>query len=261
MVGATGKFGRSIIAQTSPEIEIVGAVSSNSNPLIGRKLNEMGISDSNTVLSDASHIADVVARSDVVVFVSRPEADLANVPKVASKGKRIVVGTTGFTQSQLDQLRSSLANVPNIIESNFSIGANLLFKIAELVSHFNELYDYSIVEQHHKMKVDAPSGTARKIVQLLNGRGAFPVTVTDRTSKPKREEGEIEVISLRGGGTPGIHELILTGENEMIRIEHLAFSRAAAATGLLLACRWLASKVEPGIYSMADVLQDTLNRG
>ena len=228
--------------------------------MIGRKLNEIGIGHSNVVLSDASRVADAVAGSDVIVFVSRPEADLTNVPKVASKGKRIIVGTTGFTQSQLDLLRSSLATVPSIIESNFSIGANLLFKIAELASHFNKLYDYSVVEQHHKMKVDAPSGTARKIVQLLNGRGAFPMTVTDRTSKPKRGEGEIEVVCLRGGGTPGIHELILTGENEMIRIEHLAFSRAAAATGLLLACRWLASKVEPGIYSMADVLQVTLNR-
>ena len=238
-------------------MEITGAVSSDSNPSIGKTLSELGMRNSNTVVSGASHMEAAVAESDVVVFVSRPEADLTNVPKAASKGKRIVVGTTGFTQTQAGLLTSAVGNVPSIIESNFSIGANLLFQIATLLSPFNGLYDYSVIEQHHKMKVDAPSGTARKIVEILNRGGGFPIIVTDRTLKPKRGAGEVEVFSLRGGGTPGIHELILAGESELIRVEHLTFSRAAAASGLLLACRWLASKEEPGIYSMADVLRET----
>lgn len=257
VVGATGKFGRSIIAQATPDVQVAGAVCSDSNPLVGRKLSEVGIGDSDAVLTGASRIEDAMAQSDVAIFVSRPEADLANVPKVVSKGKRIVVGTTGFTSAQTESLTSLLRNVPSIVASNFSIGANLLFQIAKLLSPFDKLYDYSVLEQHHKLKVDAPSGTAKRMVEVLNSQSAFPVTITDRTSHPKRMQGEIEIVSLRGGGTPGIHQLILAGEHEMLRVEHLAFSRAAAATGALLACRWIASKDKPGIYSMKDVLQLT----
>lgn len=254
VIGATGKFGRSIIAEAPPDIEIAGAVCSDSNPLIGKKLSELGIRNSETVLRGASNIADAAANSNVVIFVTRPDADLTNIPKVLAKGKRIVVGTTGFTQPQKERLNSLLKDVPSIVASNFSIGANLLFQITKLASRFDKVYDYSVVEYHHKLKIDAPSGTAKRMVELLNNQGAFPVTVTDRTSKPKRAEGEIELLSMRGGGTPGIHQLILAGEHEIIRIEHLAFSRAAGATGALLACRWIAAKEKPGIYSMEDVL-------
>jgi len=254
VIGATGKFGRSIIAEAPPDIEIAGAVCTDSNPLVGKKLNELGIRNSDTVLKGASQIDDAIARSNVVIFVTRPDADLTNIPKVLAKDKKIVIGTTGFTPSQNERLNSLLKDTPSVVAPNFAIGANVLFQITKLLSRFDKVYDYSVVEQHHKLKVDAPSGTARKMVELLNNQGAFPVTVTDRTSKPKRTKGEVEVLSMRGGGTPGIHQLILAGEHEMIRIEHLAFSRAAAATGALLACRWIASKEQPGIYTMEDVL-------
>ncbi len=254
VVGASGKFGGSIIAQAPPEVEITGAVCSDSNPRVGKSLRELGIRNSETVLKGASQIEEAAAESNVVIFVSKPDADLANIPKVFSNDKRIVVGTTGFSSSQNQRLRSLLENTPSIIAANFSIGANILFQITKLASRFGSLYDYSVLEHHHKMKADAPSGTARRMVELLNSEGAFPVTVTDRTLRPKRAEGEVEVVSLRGGGTPGIHRLILAGEHEMIQIEHLTFSRAAAATGALLACRWIAAREEPGIYSMEDVL-------
>jgi 4-hydroxy-tetrahydrodipicolinate reductase len=140
------------------------------------------------------------------------------------------------------------------VAPNFSIGANILLKITRLVSGFDQLYDYSILEQHHKMKTDAPSGTAKKMLDVLKGNSALTTTVTDRTVKPKRIAGEVEMLSLRGGGTPGIHQLILTGDHEMIRIEHIAFTRAAATSGALLACEWLASRTEPRVYSMDDVL-------
>jgi 4-hydroxy-tetrahydrodipicolinate reductase len=254
VVGATGKFGRSIIAQAPPDIEITGAVCSDGNPLVGKRLSELGIHKSNTMLRGASSIEDAAAVSSVVLFVSKPDADLTNIPKVVSKGKRVVVGTTGFTSTQDERLRSILIKVPSVAASNFAIGANVLFQITKLLSRFSNLYDYSLVEHHHKLKADAPSGTAKRMVELLNSESAFPVTVTDRASRPKRMPGEIEVVSLRGGGTPGIHQLILAGEHEIIRIEHLALSRAAAATGALLACKWIAAKEQPGVYSMDDVL-------
>jgi 4-hydroxy-tetrahydrodipicolinate reductase len=202
----------------------------------------------------ASHIEEAAASSDVVLSVSKPDADLTNIPKVIALGKRIVIGTTGFTTAQTERLNSMLKTVPTVISTNFSVGANIIFQITHLVSRFNRLYDYSIIEEHHKMKADAPSGTARTMLQLLNRDSAFPVTITDRTAKPKRMDGEVEIVSLRGGGTPGIHQLILSGEHDMIRIEHIAFSRRAMAAGALLACKWIASQEQPGIYSMKDVL-------
>ena len=254
VVGATGRFGRSIISLTDPEIRISGAVCSDSNPLVGKKLREAGIHESDTVINGASKIEVAAADSDVVLFVSKPDADMDNVPKVAALQKRIVIGTTGFTANQTERLNSLLTSVPSIVASNFSVGANILFQIAKMVSRFSNLYDYSVIEEHHKRKIDAPSGTAKTMIQLLNSQSAFPVTVTDRSVKPRRMAGEIEMVSLRGGGTPGIHQLIMAGEHDMIRVEHLAFSRAAGASGAILACKWIAEKKEPGLYSMQDVL-------
>ena len=254
VVGATGKFGRSIISQTSSDVRISGAVCSDTNPVVGKTLSELGLQRSGTIIRGASHIADAAADSDVILFISSPDADLTNLPKVIPLRKRIVVGTTGFTTDQTVRLNSLLKAVPTVISSNFSVGANILFQITLLVSRFNTLYDYSIMEEHHKMKADAPSGTAKTMLQLLNHDSAFPKTITDRTMRPKRMEGEVEVVSLRGGGTPGIHQLILSGEHDMIKVEHIAFSRAASAAGALLACKWIASQEKPGTYSMANVL-------
>jgi len=233
---------------------MAGAVCSDSNPFIGKELREVGIQGSGVVLRGASEIEKAVADSDVVLFVSKPDADMTNIPKVVALRKRVAVGTTGFTQSQTEWLNSLLKNVPSIVASNFSVGANMLFQITRLLSRFNNLYDYSVVEEHHKLKSDAPSGTAKTMLEILNSSSAFPVTVTDRTAKPRRAAGEIEIVSLRGGGTPGIHQLILSGEYDRLKIEHLAFSRAASASGALLACKWIVTKDQPGIYSMQDVL-------
>ena len=254
VVGATGKFGRSIISLKDPNINVTGAVSSDTNPLVGRPITELGVQDSNVRITRASEIEKGVGDSDVVLFVSTPIADMNNIPKIIQLKKRIVVGTTGFDHAQYEKLRSMLQEVPSVLASNFAVGANILFRIAKLLSGFNEIYDYSIVEQHHKMKSDAPSGTAKTMHEMLNSQKSFSRIVTDRTVKPKREPGEIEILSLRGGGTPGVHQLILAGDYERIVVEHLAFSRAASATGALIACKWLATKINPGIYSMQDVL-------
>ena len=254
IIGATGKFGRSIISQAPPDIKISGAVCSNNNPNVGQSLNDLGLQRSETIIRVASHIEDAAADSDVILSVSKPDADMTNMPKIVALRKRIVIGTTGFTETQTEQLNSICKTVPTLISTNFSVGANIIFQITSLLSKFNKLYDYSIIEEHHKMKADAPSGTARTMVQLLNRNSALPVTVTDRTARPKRMDGEVEVVALRGGGTPGIHQLILSGDHDMIRIEHIAFSRAAMAAGALLASKWIASRQESGIYSMKDVL-------
>ena len=255
VVGATGKFGRSIISQNNPNIRISGAVSSDSSRFLSVPLNELGAPGSEVIVQGASNLEAVAAHSDVVLFVSKPEADLANVPKIVSLHKPIVMGTTGFTTTQSEQLNSYLRRIPSIVAPNFSLGANILFQITKLLSQFNGLYDYSIIEYHHKLKKDAPSGTAKSIRQVLNRNGAFPITITDRTNEPIRMQNQIEVLAVRGGGTPGIHQLILSGEYDMIRVEHTAFSRAAAASGALVACEWIVSQEKPGIYTMDDVLQ------
>ncbi|HUK26996.1 MAG TPA: 4-hydroxy-tetrahydrodipicolinate reductase [Candidatus Acidoferrales bacterium] len=254
VVGATGKFGRAVISQADSDVKIMGAVCTDDNLNVGKTISELGLSGHGPIINGASHIEEASAESDVVLFVSKPEADLTNIPKVTALRKRIVVGTTGFNTTQAEQLDSMLKTVPSVISTNFSVGANILFEVTELLSRFNNLYDYSIIEEHHKLKADAPSGTAKTMRQLLNRDSKFPVTITDRTARPKRMGGEVEVVSLRGGGTPGIHQLVLSGDHDMIRVEHTAFSRASMATGALLACKWIASQAKPGIYSMKDVL-------
>jgi len=254
VVGATGKFGRTIISSTDPDIKITGAVCSDTNPMVGKPLSSIGCPSGDIQISGASEIEKATTQSDVVLFVSKPAADLANIPRIISLHKKIVVGTTGFDNTQRDSLQSLLNNTPSVIAANFAVGANILFKISQLLSNFSELYDYSIVEYHHKSKTDAPSGTAKTMLEMLNSHSSFPSIVTDRTVKTRRMPGEVEMLSIRGGGTPGIHQLILSGEHDMITVEHIAFSRYAASVGALSACKWITSVKKPGIYSMQDVL-------
>jgi 4-hydroxy-tetrahydrodipicolinate reductase len=184
-----------------------------------------------------------------------PAAEVVNIPIVANLGKRIILGTTGFSPEQNRQVVAAMSGkVPAVFSPNYSVGVNILFKIAESLKAFPQGYDFSINEIHHTGKKDAPSGTAKKLGEIVSNMRGYTKTVSGREGISPRQAEELEITALRVGGVPGIHDLIVAGPYEMLRIEHIAFSRNVLAQGAIFAAEWLSRRTELKVFTMADVL-------
>jgi 4-hydroxy-tetrahydrodipicolinate reductase len=235
--------------------QITGAVEAQGNPCIGRTLRELGICDFDTRILGPDRISEAVRNADVYVTFTTPAAEMQNVPAVATLGKRVVLGTTGFTEEQNRQLREAVqGKVPAVFSPNFSVGVNILFNLAQALKVFPREYTFSISEIHHTGKKDAPSGTAKKLGQIIRDVRDYSRTVYGREGTSPRQPEELEITALRAGGVPGIHDLIVAGPHEMLRIEHTAFSRSVFAQGAVYAAEWISRQTQPTIFSMEDVL-------
>ncbi len=257
LVGATGRMG-TLIAREAPgeRFEITGAVAAPDDPGMGRTLRELGSRDSDTKVSPPSRLAELLRSSDVCISFTSAQAEVGNLRAIAEGGVPYVSGTTGLTPQQRRDVDAALTGtVPAVVASNFSVGANLLIAMSAALKALPRGFDVSIVEAHHSGKADAPSGTALSIASEVSKARGYTKTVSGRSGASKRTPDELEVSSLRGGGTPGIHTVHAFGPHEMITLEHLAFSRSAFALGALHAAEWVTAKGrEPKIYGMADVL-------
>jgi len=256
IAGAAGKMGKAIIAEASTRgHQIVGAIEAVGNSCIGKSLKELGIAHSNACIVGADRLAEVVTHADIYVTFTTPAAEVVNLPVVANLGKKIVLGTTGFTEEQNRQIRDAVeGKVPAVFSPNYSVGINVFFKLIEVLRAFPTDYNFSISEVHHTAKKDAPSGTAKKLGEIVAGTRGYKTTVYGREGISLRKPEELEIVAIRAGGVPGIHDLIIAGPYEMLRIEHTAFSRQVFAQGAVYAAEWLSNKNQPRIFSMQDVL-------
>ena len=235
--------------------QIVGAVEAKGNPNIDKSLREMGFPNSDICIVGTNKLCDAVEEADVYISFTTPNAEVQNLPLVAELGKPIVLGTTGFSQEQNRVVHDAIERlVPVVFSPNFSVGVNMLFKLAEVLKSMPPEYTFSISEIHHTAKKDAPSGTALKLGEIVAGVRGYTTTVHGREGISVRKADELEIVAMRAGGVPGIHDLIVAGPYEMLRIEHTAFSRNVLAQGAVMAAEWLRKQQNPGIYSMATVL-------
>lgn len=257
VAGATGRMGGTLIREALAKgFQIVGALAASGEPSLGKTLRELGICNLDLTVVDPTEIENAVKNADVYVSFTSPKAELTNLPVVANIGKRIVMGTTGFTDEELNRLRETISKlVPAVFSPNFSIGVNFLIKMLKTLKMLPQEYDISIVEAHHIGKKDAPSGTAQSMAKMLSEIRGYKKLVHGREGINPRRPEEIEVLSVRGGGIPGIHKVIVAGPYDMITIEHTAFSRSVFAQGALYAVEWLMKQTKPGVYSMEDVLE------
>jgi 4-hydroxy-tetrahydrodipicolinate reductase len=253
VAGAAGRMGHAIISEAlSKGHQIVGATEAPNSPAIGKSLRELGLASDTVITRDLS---EALQNADVFISFTSPAADLVNIPLAADLGKRIVLGTTGFTPEQNLQVTAAMAGkVPAVFSPNYSVGVNILFKIAEQLKAFPQGYDFSINEIHHTGKKDAPSGTAKKLGEIVSNIRGYTKTVSGREGISPRQSQDMEITALRAGGVAGIHDLVVAGPNEMLRIEHIAFTRNVFAQGAVYAAEWLSKQSEPKVYSMADVL-------
>ena len=256
VAGATGRMGSTLIREAiSRGFEVVGAVAAPDDPNVGRSLREAGVCASEVVIMDPSKLEEAVRDAEVYLTFTTPAAEVENVPAVANLGRRIVMGTTGFTEEQMKIVRDAVSSrVPAVFSPNFALGVNILLKMIDVLRAFPEDYHFSIVEAHHAGKKDAPSGTARRIGELISKVRGYSKIVYGREGLNPRRPGELEILSVRAGGVPGIHNIIIAGPHEMIKIEHTAFSRRVFAQGALYAAEWVLRQDKPGVYTMENVL-------
>jgi len=231
IAGVCGKMGRRIfeLASNDKDFEITLALEKKGTPQIGRELGKLKISST----------ADGLFLVDVFVDFTMPEASEANLDYIARYRKALVLGTTGFTDAQLNKIEDVSKVVPVVFSPNMAIGVNVLFAmLPEIARRLGSDYSAEIVEAHHKTKKDAPSGTAKKIGQVL----------ADATGR------EIPIHAIRLGDIVGDHTIIFCGNSERIEIKHQAHSRDLFALGALKAAKWVMGK-PAGLYSMQDVLK------
>jgi len=256
VAGAAGRMGNAVIHEAVAKgHQIVGAVEASSSPSVGKSLRELGICDSEIRIVSSDRLSETARDADVYVTFTAPQAEVVNLPLVASLGKRIILGTTGFTEEQNRQVRQAVeGKVPAVFSPNYSVGINILFKLAQALKAFPKEYNFSISEIHHTGKKDAPSGTAKKLGAIVAETRGYTRTVYGREGISPRQPEDLEITALRAGGVPGIHDLIVAGPYEMLRIEHTAFSRSVFAQGAVYAAEWISRQTQPRIFSMEDVL-------
>jgi 4-hydroxy-tetrahydrodipicolinate reductase len=200
----------------------------------------------------------LVVASEVSVDVSVPEASVQIAPLCARYGKALVIGTTGHSETQMKAIESAASACPILVAPNFSVGVNLLFWLTrETARVLGEAFDAEVIEMHHRLKKDAPSGTAKRLAEILASVRSIAYQKAVRHGRQgmvgQRTTEEIGVHAVRGGSVVGEHTVVFAGEGERIELIHRAASRDTFARGALQAAEWLAGQT-PGRYDMQDVL-------
>ncbi|MFC4161225.1 4-hydroxy-tetrahydrodipicolinate reductase [Chitinimonas lacunae] len=202
--------------------------------------------------------AEALKDADVLIDFTRPEGTLAHLQVCRELGVAMVVGTTGFDPTGRAALKAAAADIGIVFAANMSVGVNLTFKLLDIAAKvLSQGYDIEIVEAHHRHKVDAPSGTALRMGEVIAealGRDLASCAVYGREGVTgERDPATIGFATVRGGDVVGDHTVMFLGDGERVEISHKASSRATFARGALRAARWLAGR-PAGLYDMQDVL-------
>jgi len=259
VAGAAGRMGCRLIAliQESTALTLAGAVEGKGHHALGEDAGEIaGCGRTGVRITD--DLSALLERGEVVIDFSAPEATLHHLRAVAQHRRAMVIGTTGFSAPELDELKTLARQVPCVFSPNMSVGINLIYKvITEMAKTLGDDYDIEVIEAHHRLKKDAPSGTALKIAEVLAravNRDLNQVGVFERKGLiGERKKTEIGIQTIRAGDIVGDHTILFGGMGERIEVTHRASSRDTFARGALRAARW-AVRQPPGLYDMMDVL-------
>lgn len=259
VTGAAGRMGKTLIEAVTinPETTLTVAIERPESTLIGVDAGELaGIGRLD--VSVVGDINQVVDDFDVLIDFTAPLATLANAEVCSANGKPMVIGTTGFSDEQKVELLSVVDKTALCMASNFSTGVNLCFKLLEMAARvLGDDVDIEIYEAHHRHKVDAPSGTALSMGEVVAGalgRNLKDVAVYGREGQTGvRDRQTIGFATVRAGDIVGDHTVTFAAEGERVEITHKASSRMSFARGAVRAAHWLSDK-KHGLYDMQDVL-------
>lgn len=259
VTGAAGRMGKTLIEAIAnhPELELAAAVERPDSSLVGADAGELAGLGRNGV-TIAGSLAAVINDFDVLIDFSVPASSLDNVELCATHGKGLVLGTTGFSAEQKVRIQAAAEKTSICMSSNFSTGVNLCFKLLDMAARvLGDDVDIEIYEAHHRHKVDAPSGTALsmgEVVASALGRDLKEVAVYGREGiTGARDRQTIGFATVRAGDIVGDHTVTFAADGERVEITHKASSRMSFARGAVRAARWLAER-EQGMFDMQDVL-------
>lgn len=259
IAGADGKMGKMLIQQTliNEHTTLASAYVVPESSVLGKNVGEIHGVKSNICYDDDLNKA--VEKSDVLIDFTRPQGTIKFLEVCQKYKKALVIGTTGFSEEQREEIVRASANIPILLSANMALGVNVLFYLTEKAASLLANYDAEIFEVHHKHKVDAPSGTAMALFErILQGR---------KNTKPMREmaimsrvghtgerpDGTVGFSVARGGDTVGEHSAMFLGEGERIELRHISTQRVHYANGAIAAAIFLHKK-PASLYSMAQVL-------
>lgn len=259
VAGAAGRMGIRIIniINETEGVKLTGAFEHPDNPKVGKDAGLVAGLEENGVKISGS-LDDIIDSGDVIIDFTVPAATMSNVKKAASAGKAMVIGTTGITEDEQKEIREIAKNTGLVLAPNMSIGVNVMFKIAaEMAKILGSEYDIEIVEAHHRLKKDAPSGTAIGLAKKL-------AEATDRDLEKtavyarhgiigQRTDEEIGIQTVRAGDITGDHTVLFGGIGERLELTHRAHNRDNFAKGAVRAAKWIVNR-DAGLYDMQDVL-------
>ena len=258
VAGASGRMGRMLVEAVldAPDLALAGALDLPDAPGIGQDAAAFAGRRSGVALCADADAA--LATAQVLIDFTRPLGTLAHLQACQRLGVRAVVGTTGFDDSQRAQIEALARDIGIVLAPNMSVGVNVVLRLLEqAAAALSRGYDIEIIEAHHRHKVDAPSGTALKMGEVMAralGRELKDCAVLSREGVTgERDPSTIGFAAVRGGDIVGDHTVLFAGTGERIEITHRSTSRAGYAQGSLRAARFVASR-GPGLYGMDDVL-------
>ncbi|MDO5059018.1 MAG: 4-hydroxy-tetrahydrodipicolinate reductase [Neisseria sp.] len=257
IAGANGRMGKVLIEAVNnhPDTVLSGALEHAGSEALG--LDAGYSSGLKTGIAISSDVDAVLQQSDVLIDFTRPEPTLAHLQKCVEHGVNIVIGTTGFDDAGKAAIQTASEKTGVVFAANFSVGVNLTFHILDTVARvLNEGYDIEIIEGHHRHKVDAPSGTALRMGEVIAdalGRDLKECAVYGREGHTgPRDPSTIGFATVRAGDIVGDHTALFATDGERVEITHKASSRMTFAAGAVRAAVWLNGKT--GLYDMQDVL-------
>ena len=249
--GAQGRMGRQILSvlKDNAGFRVTGVVEAPGHCDIGVEIA------SGLFLVD--ELASVLKKDDVMIEFSTPIATLEHLHCAAKTGARAVVGTTGFSDSQLREIGQISRTIPVLLSPNMGLGVNVLFSLVGQVGRLLPDFDKEVIEAHHNLKEDAPSGTAQRIAEILaraSGSNLPDLAVYGREGIiGPRKKAELGIHSIRGGTIVGEHTVVFCGDGERLELTHRAESRRLFARGALVAAQFV-SQQQPGLYDLQDAL-------
>lgn len=258
IAGASGRMGRMLIEAVlgAEGIALGAAFDRPGTPFIGRDAGEMaGVATGVLIVDDARA---AIAAADCVIDFTRPEGTLQHLALARELGKAMVIGTTGFDAAGKAEIASAARSVPVVFAPNMAVGVNAVFKVLEVAARIlSEGYDIEVIEAHHRFKVDAPSGTALRLGEVVArelGRDLDACAIYGREGHTgERKPETIGFSTIRGGDIVGDHTVLFAGLGERIEITHKSGSRMPYALGSLRAARFLQGRSN-GLFDMQDVL-------
>lgn len=259
IVGAGGRMGRNLIQAVidAPDVSLAGAADRAESEVIGLDAGEL-IGAGRQGVPVVDDLARVAGDCDVVIDFTLPDATERNLAVCRSAGTALVIGTTGHSEAQKAAIAAAGEAIPIVFAPNYSAGVTLSFKLIEMAARaLGEGFDVEVIEAHHRHKVDAPSGTAVRMGEVLAsalGRNLDECAVYARQGHTgEREPKQIGFQTIRAGDIVGEHTVMFGGVGERIEITHKASSRMTFANGAVRAAGWVVGRA-PGVYDMEDVL-------